>query len=855
MNHTDMNTVANHIDYFDYYAANLKSYDEMIEPDMRVRAHWMPLLENICNIGMHELDERQKEIQRLVIANGVTYNVYNDPRGIHRPWELNALPLLILEEEWKQVEAGLIQRAILMDAILTDIYNDRTLIKEGLLPLDIIYNHNGFLRQCFRTFPKNRLNLTLYAADIARGPDGRMWVLNDRTQAPSGIGYALENRLTMGRVLPELFKNIPIRKNTAFFHALRHSLTQLSPTKKENPCIVLLTPGPLNETYFEHSYLSTFLGFTLVQGGDLIVKDKFVWIKTLKGLKKVDVIVRRVDDNYCDPLELYEGSQLGVAGLLNVVRNGNVVIANPLGSAVLQNPALNAFLPNICKHLLGEELKLPTIATWWCGQELERKYVLENVNKLIIKKINRTGDNRTIFGQHLDLAQTENLKREIKDRPSLFVAQEQVSFSTSPMFTNGRMEPGYAVLRSFMVANGSTYTVMQGGLTRSASAQGKLIVSNQSGGSSSDTWILGHEPSNTSKTFLQVEDNLSVHDLATLPSRTAENLFWMGRYAARALGVARILRTVIQKLSERNFYDQLEPDPAIEILLKMLTQTTITYPGFVGEEGEENLRRPLKELLSITLDNNRPGGLSFNIQALNRASYAVRNIISMDTWRVVDRLSSQWKLLQDQKHVSLREVNNALDSLITRLAAFMGLIKESVIREQGRLLYDIGLRLEQSQLIIAKVRSAMIFKQDEMVEYTVMEAILNSTESLNIYRYTYRTHLHVRLVLELLLLDESFPNSLSFLVEFLSKKINLLPKQTHIQNNELERTIFRAHSKLHLSNSEELTKVEDDNMRWNLELLFSHLTELLFETTNLLTKNFFNHTQEKIQIMKHALLE
>ena len=365
------------------------SNDEMFDANNGLRPYWRNLLAEFEKFGVEGLRSRQKDVDWLLAENGVTYNVYNDPKGMHRPWNLNVIPFLVRQNEWAVVEKGIKQRALLLDLVLKDVYGERRLIKEGIIPHEVIYGHRGFLRQCDGIQYPNNTFLSIYAADLARGTDGRLWVVNDRTEAPSGMGYALENRSTTSRILPDIYGAMNVKRLSGFFNDLNQMLLDASPVKKENPHIVILTPGSHNETYFEHAYLSSFLGYPLVQGNDLVVRDGFLWMKSLQGLKKIDVVWRRVDDLFADPLELREDSHLGVAGLLDVVRRKNVSIVNPVGSAVMENPGLIPFMPSVAKYFLDEELILPQIASWWCGQEKEKNYVLNNLSQLVIKRIDR----------------------------------------------------------------------------------------------------------------------------------------------------------------------------------------------------------------------------------------------------------------------------------------------------------------------------------------------------------------------------------------------------------------------------------------------------------------------------------
>ncbi|MBK5271943.1 MAG: circularly permuted type 2 ATP-grasp protein, partial [Bacteroidia bacterium] len=338
------------------YIPALSSYNELFSDNKNIRPDWETFFYSLHQLGYKELGNRTVDILRLLKENGVAYNIYNDPSGQTRPWELDPIPQLIRAEEWETINAGLIQRAELLDLLLKDIYGPQTLIKNGIIPQELIYLHPGFIRSCVNIKLPGTQYLTLYAADMARGIDGRVWIISDRTQAPSGSGYALENRFAMSSVLPELFSNLNAKRLSPYFDSLQMALTKLAPHNTNNPRVVILTPGPDNETYFEHSYLAAYLGITLVQGNDLMVKDNYVWLKTIDGLEKVDVILRRLDDVYCDPLELKSDSLLGVPGLVQAVRKGNIAIANPLGSSIVENAGLVPFLPAVAKHFFGTDL-------------------------------------------------------------------------------------------------------------------------------------------------------------------------------------------------------------------------------------------------------------------------------------------------------------------------------------------------------------------------------------------------------------------------------------------------------------------------------------------------------------------
>lgn len=508
---------------FDSYISE-SLFDEVFDEDSNVRPPWKDILENIESSGLDTLAAKQAEINWHLEDNGVTYNIYDGSDGhISRSWSLNPIPFVIGEDEWSDIEKGLKQRAKLLNLIFRDLYSEQKLIKDNIIPAEVVFGHKGFATEVFDFGIKENFNLYFYATDIARGPDGKMWVLNDRTQAPSGLGYAIENRMTMNAVSKDLFPNIEIKKLYSFiedFKSLFYTLTKGDISKA-----ALLTPGPHNETYFEHAYLSAYLEINMVSGEDLLSKNGAIWLKSLGGLKKINTLLRRVDDRFCDPLELKNDSKLGVAGLVEAMRQDNLSMINPVGSAILENIGINPFMDKIAQYFLKEDLILPQIATWWCGQKKELDYVLERLDELIIKKIDKTEKIEVYFGKNMSVSERDTLRGLLLQNPHKYVAQEEISFSTAPNFSDNTIEPRNAVIRTFCLKKDDDYSVMKGGLVRVSSSKDALIVSTRKGGTSKDLWILGKDtdnlsPINVFKSSPYVET--SIDRISTLK---AENLF------------------------------------------------------------------------------------------------------------------------------------------------------------------------------------------------------------------------------------------------------------------------------------------------------------------------------------------
>ena len=834
-----------------YYAPRLEAYDEMYAGEGRVLPHWQVLMQDLDQLGREGLERRHLEAQRLLRENGVTFNIYDGLRGMARPWELDPIPLFISAEEWSIIEAGLVQRAELLNLVLADIYGPQQLLKEGLLPPELVFGHAGFQRSCVGSIKADDRALTICSSNLARGPDGRMWVIDDRAQSPSGAGYALENRMVMTRIAPALFRDCHVRRLAGFFQPFRDRLASLAPQNREDPRIVVLTPGPYSPSYFEHAYLANYLGYTLVQGDDLSVRDGRVWLKSLEGLHQVDVILRRVDDAYCDPLELREDSRLGVTGLLQSARLGHVAIANPVGSCVLENPGLLAFLPGIAKHFFGEDLKLPSVATWWCGQENERRFVLENLEKLVIKTIHRTRGYRSIFGAQLTQSEQAELRERILHKPYLYTGQEMVSFSTAPSLVDGQVEPRHAILRSFLVAGEDDYIAMPGGLTRIASREGELVVSNRAGGLSKDAWVLSNEPVEYVSLWRQPkQDQVLQFRTEPLPSRAADNLFWAGRYVERAEGTARLLRAIYLLRRELRDANGGMTISYLHNLLRALTHVTGTYPGFVDEDAEKLLENPRPELRSLLQDASRVGSLTSTLQAFGQVAMTVRDHWPTEIWRIIDAIRQDWADDEETPGPGNYRTQDRLDHLIMQLVAFSGLTAESMARESGWLLLDIGRRLERALGLISLLRATLVPGMDDATKRQLMETVLVICDSLNTYRRRYHSYMHLPTVLELILMDPHHPRSLAYQLNCLQQHVAELPRtQVSHRLGDDERAVLEAFTALRLADAVELSRIgESDGYCKGLEELLSAQTESLWQLSEVITGTYFSHSQPPQQL-------
>jgi len=795
----------------DSYPVAEGARDEMCARDGAVRPHWRYLTRALGDMGGDELQRRYQEARRLIRDNDVTYNIYDDPRGMGRPWQLDLMPMLIESGQWRDIEAGLVQRAELLNLVLRDLYGSRSLVSRGILPAELVFSHPGFLYPCAGIEHPERRPLVSYAADLARTPDGQMWVLADRAQAPSGAGYALENRVVVSRVLPSLFRDSHVHRLATFFRTTRQTLAQLAPRPGEEPNIVLLSAGPANETYFEHAYLASYLGYTLVQGSDLVVRHGKVWLTTLEGLRPVDVILRRMDDSYCDPVELRDDSYLGVPGLVNVVRTGGVGLANPLGSGVLESPALMPFLPRLAQHLLGEELRLPSVTTWWCGDREQRDHVLANLERLVIKTVHSSVGFRFVFGSRLSAAERDELAGHIRARPHLFVGQEPLDMSTVPVLAQNGLEARRTVLRTFLVADDQDYLAMPGGLTRVAADSASLVVSSQSGALSKDTWVLATEPEKQVTLLGEIRQVQPLHGQdAELPGRVADNLFWVGRYAERAEFNSRLLRLTLRFLVT----GENEYSGCLQRLLVTVTEQTVTHPGFVGAGAQQRLQAPEQELLSVIADRERAGSLSQTMSNLLLAARSVRDRLSTDTWSVVNDIDDELYSLQHIVPERLADALDELDNLVKALSAFSGLTLENMSRGRGWRFLDMGRRLERSIQTTRLLNSMLVPANGEAEVAVLMESLLLVVESMMSYRRRYRSGIDVASLLEMVLADELNPRSLVYQLSRMEEHINDLPREQEPgYRSELKRLALETATMVRLADVSQLAEAKPKAQR------------------------------------------
>ena len=818
-------------------------YDEMSAAPGVLRPHWDRFVGSMSALGNEELARRWKIARQRIRENGVTYNVYGDPLGMDRPWNLDSIPLLIPPSEWNELEAGLIQRARLLNCILADLYGPQQLLRGGLLPPALVFANPGFWRPCHGMPTAVHPYLHMLAVDLARSPDGQWWVLADRTQAPSGAGYALENRTVLAETFPDLFREFQVRRLASFFRSFRDTLLNLSPSRRDNPRVVLLTPGPFNETYFEHSYLVRYLGFTLVQGGDLTVRGSRVFLKTLDGLKPVDVILRRVDDSFCDPIELRSDSFLGVAGLVEAVRAGNVVVANALGSGLIESPAFIPFLPRLSQKLLGERLKLPSVATWWCGQPQAFRYVLDNLDFLVIKPAFPAHGMEPVFGGKLNGDERWRMITRLRERPHEFAGQEILDLSTAPVWSQNSLTPRRVVLRAFLAASGDSWVVMPGGLARVSPSLDTPVVSMQRGGGSKDTWVLSNGPVDVF-TLRHPPDrplDLNRGEGSALPSRAADHLFWLGRYAERCEHLARVLRCILIRLTgEFGASGTSEWDS----LMRLYDCLASPHSRLSAEDPQGRLdpwQDLEQEILSLIFEEQRSDSLNAVLSRAAQAAAHVRHSLSSDTLRIVSQFdtahTSAWG------YASTGEALAVLNRCIGTLAALRGIEMENITRGPGWHFLGAGRRIERSIQLVNLFRTIVVPLSPRT--WATLEMLLEVADSSMTYRSRYFTVLQPAPALDLLMNDEANPRSLAFQLQELMQHCRCLssrpsgagwPLSKQRRLEETAANLFRADIRL-------LCQPGEDSIREPLDQLLAGTGAALPALSDAITHVYFSHAE------------
>lgn len=822
-----------------WHYAPLEGYwDEAVLPSGYPRRPWRRFASAARQMGFRQFNRFWQTGVQLIRETSISKNAAGDPWGNERPLPLDPIPLIIAEREWAGIEAALTQRATLLNTILRDLYGEQRLIYQYHLPPALVFGNPQFLRPCHGISLSGRVHLHTYAADLARSPDGQWWVIADRAQAPGGMGYSLENRLVSARTLPAIFSQYRVQRLTRFFDIRRDALLTLAARQTPDPRVVVLTPGPHSESYFEHSFLAGYWGFPLVEGDDLTVRDGRVHLKTLAGLEPVDLIMRRFDDSFCDPLELRGESLLGVPGLVQAVRNGAVIIDNALGSGLIEAPGSMAFLAGLCRQLLGEDLRMPSVATWWCGQPGPCRYVLEHLDELMIKPASPSFGQQVEFPAAMDSAAREQLAGRIRAHPGRYVAQEGIALSTSPARTETGLAPRHLVLRVFAIWDGSSYTIMPGGLARITTETSSHRLPLPLGGASKDVWVLGEE------TLSQPAPN-PVYSVSAstarnlLPSRVADNLFWLGRYAERVEANVRLLRALLPALSaEEDFGRSVTLEMAVWLLVGL---RYLPHEDAIAPLAEQRWRVQ-RFLGDMVYDPSRISSLGWNLKEIRRVAWRLKERLSADTWNVLQHLEAEFSraVPVSPEHRFIAQIG-VLDRAIITLSAFSGLVTENTTRNEGWRFLEIGRRLERALQMAELLRAGVAdFPPDAQ---PCLNVLLHVADSSITYRTRYLSVLRTDLVLQLLMADESNPRSVGFQLSGLASQLRFLRELGEGDHSRLEGLLARTLDGTRLAPMQDFAGRDNEGRHSALGSSLQQIRTNLHEFSDLLTEQYLSSAQ------------
>jgi len=848
---------------------------------------WLNFLEYLGPHGLEDLSRRNSELSRQIRENGVTYNVYADRNSPIRPWSVDVFPLIISSHDWAKIEKGVLQRVRLLEQMMVDVYSEQRLLKEALLPAALVQGHSGYLRPLHKVIPPGGRHLHIAAFDLAHGPDGQWWLVAQRTQAPSGLGYLLENRILVSRQFPDAFDAMGIQRLAGSYRSLIESLKLASPAGKDAH-IVLLTPGPYSETYFEHAYLARYLGLALVEGGDLTVRDSKLYLKTLRGLEPVHGILKRLDDEFLDPLELRADSMLGVPGLLQAVRAGNVLVANSPGSGFLESPALLGFMPGISKAFTGETLELPALATWWCGEKAAFEEAKPYLKQSVIKptypgRLRGTGgaessiaeeDFEAVLCQSLSEDQIQAWIKTIEQNPHKYTLQSYLPLSQMPTWMDASENmsagiiPRSMMLRVFAVSdNSNSWRILPGGMAR-ISPPGEQISSIQSGGSSADVWVQATQQRDTS-TMLNRHLDLSVLESRKrlVTSRAAENLYWLGRYTERAENTVRLARLCLQSLRAderpsnslllwlekmaKDFRLILEEVPAVDL---KENEVPTGVSGVTGPRGATPKLLSIKNLFERTLIDSldkreNVNSVGFNLSALEQAGYAVRDRLSQESWNLIINtrrdFSQSAKTWENLPEGASLYAMGALDRTIASLAAITGSQSDRMTRDDGWRLLSCGRHLERlgflSTALEMAVECQILNHLDK--DTSGFNALLTIFDSTITYQAQFQELRGLGPLLMLLIKDSDNPRSVDWVSNALKGRLSKLAGSAPDELTQMA-SIIPNQADWSL---EQLCQMDEAAQFTELRLMAKNFKVSTWNLNDAITEKYFTHTLESEQ--------
>jgi uncharacterized circularly permuted ATP-grasp superfamily protein/uncharacterized alpha-E superfamily protein len=837
--------------------------NDVYTQDGTLTPHWQELITYLNRMGGRELDRRWQKARQIMHEHGVAYNVFSSEKEENRPWELDPIPCPMATETWDFLEKGISQRIRLLTAVYLDIYGPQKLIRNHHLPPELFFANPNFLRQCHGLYNADSFTLHFHATDLCRFPNGQWRVIGDQTQTPAGAGYALENRIILSRILPEMFHSGKVLRLAPFFKRLSHSLIKISGLAKREPFIVMLSSGPLSLNYFEYVFLSRYLGITLVESSDLTVRNDVVFLKTLGGLQRVDVIFRQIEDTACDPLAFGRAFVMGVPGLMQAVRVGNVMVSNPVGSRVLATPGLVPFLPSLCRLLLGEDLILQDRPTLWCGQPESRDMVLSRIYDSSAPMIIAPA-----FDQpHIPAVETKDMSREqltvltdkIKAAPYAYISRDAMLPCTLPLWRQGCLIDRWAAVRMFATAimptkkmtgmdfshiSGDEISVMPGALTRISDDPAAFLINSGKEQGSKDTLCFSKDVVEYESMLHQFVEPFEIHRGSDLSSRVADNMLWLGRYMERTEGLIRVVRSLLNRINSETRLDMIEELP---FLLRIMANLKLISPDLAKPDAVYDMPVLESEITESMFDIRRLGSIRSTLKAVRQVASRVRDRMSNDSWHILGRMDNDLVLFAAHHHNRISEIQELLNEMLVTISAFAGLSMESMTRGMGWRFMDMGRRIERAGYMLTLLQS--LFAPGGKPKSHEFETLLEVADSIITYHNRYRTTFHTEPIVDLLLLDELNPRSVGFQLAALLEHVETLPKKIlRPFRTKEEKITLNLTTKLRLTDVRELMDPTHKGKSLRLNQLLELLNSGIQQLANAITERYLSRIETEKQL-------
>jgi uncharacterized circularly permuted ATP-grasp superfamily protein/uncharacterized alpha-E superfamily protein len=793
-------------------------WNEMTDAAGRTRSHWQVLGDRLASLGTDERVSLALSAERMIEELGTTFNVFSDVGGAGRPYELDAVPLVIPPAEWSRISAGLAQRHRLLDAVLADLYGPQTLLQKGLIPPDLVHSNASFLSYACGVQPHGGRFLFSSGCDLVRESNGSWMVLRDHTGTPGGLGQAFENRNVISKLLADPFDAMRVARLSGFAELERATFRSLGIARRDEANIVFLTPGFRHPSYFEHAYKARLLGLPLVQPVDLTVRERRLYLKTLAGLRRIDGVVCRINHDAIDPLEHWGRGGDGIPGIIEAWRAGNVALANPPGAGFASSLALMPFLPGVCREWYGEEMMLPFVETWWLGQEDARRRVMDQLHRFVL--LSASPDVEPLLPiqcSTLSPSARRQWLASIEARPHDFVAQADVRPSEAPSLEGRSIRQRPVVWRAFTLFAGNGPVAFPGGLARVGKSARPPQMWPWHAGFSKDVWVTGVPDQLPGPDLKMVQTHARHSAPEAVPSSIAEQLFWVGRYAERIELATRLLRVTLRCLSGdggRMRQEQLEPCLAL-----------INGCGILAERVETNPSGILKTLAGLIHDSSAGGSIPALVRSLLINAAAARDRLSDDTWRFFNRLEG----IANPPAIapSAADLLRTLDSMVLHLAAFAGMQAENMTRGHGWRFLEVGRRIERAIGVLNLLKTA---SAKETSGTPLLEPLLETCDSVMTYRRRHFSSPEAASVIHLVFSDLGNPRSAAYQIHVIRREIPHFPGQQDGLMPGIHQHVKELEDALQQSGVGE----------------FENLCEALEVLSDMLTQHFFSHSVRKI---------